>query len=161
MIESQARVLAVEPDHVWVEAERRSACSHCSDSAGCGMSAVGELFGTRTMRLRLPGVPDVHPGDVVTIGLPEGQLLTVALSAYLLPLLALIGAVVLATLLDLGQGMQAAAGLAGLAAGLWLAGRRAAARQAYGRGQPVIVGVAHGRAQPPLCQTQTTGANHE
>lgn len=145
MIESQARVVTVEPDHVWVEAERRSACGHCSDSAGCGMAAVGELFGTRTLQLRLPGAPDVQPGDIVTIGLPERQLLTVALSAYLLPLLVMFGAVLPARLLDLGQGVQVAAGLAGLAAGLWLAGRRAGARQAGGRDQPVILG--------PYCRT--------
>lgn len=161
MIESQARVVSVGPDHVVVEAERRSACCHCSDSAGCGMSAVGELFGSRTLQLRVPGVPDVHPGDVVTIGMPEGQLLTVALSAYLQPLLVMLGAVLLATALGLGQALQALAGLAGLAGGLWLAGRRAGARQACGHGQPVIVGVSRGRTVLPIFQTQTTGANHE
>ena len=71
MIETQARVTAVEPGYAWIESEQRSGCSHCSSSASCGVSTLSKLFRVQRLRLRLPDPLVVQPVDEVVIGLSE------------------------------------------------------------------------------------------
>lgn len=159
MIETQARVIDTEPGFAWIESERRSACGHCSASSGCGVSALASLFGTRRQQLRLPDPLGLRPGDEVLVGLPERALLGAALAAYFLPLLTMLFTALLAAGLGAGQGLRALAALAGLVAGLWLAGRRA--RRAGGCGLPVILGQPPGGSGHFLITTASRGDKHE
>ena len=54
MIEETATVVAATPDHIWVEARARSACSSCGTQDSCATSSVSKLFGMRRQQLRLP-----------------------------------------------------------------------------------------------------------
>jgi len=143
MIESQARVVAVEPGYAWVESERRSACAQCSSGDSCGVSSLGKVFEGRSMRMRLADPIGLQPGEELMIGLAEQQLLSAATTVYLLPLLAMIALAVGATEAGFGQAGIALISLGGLGGGLWLAGRLPRRRPTQGQAesdcQPVIL----------------------
>jgi sigma-E factor negative regulatory protein RseC len=123
MIEEQARVVAVADGSAWVEVRRRSACGSCSAAGGCGTGALAGLLGERAQRLQVRDDLGLRVGEQVVIGIPDAALTRASLAAYLLPLLALIAAALLAEAAGAGEGTTALAGLLGLGAGLWLAGR--------------------------------------
>lgn len=140
MLEETGTVVAVNGQWLWVETQAHSACSHCG-SGSCSSSVIGKWFGVRRNRLRLPNDRSLQPGQQVVIGIPEQVLVSVALRAYLLPVLAMLGATVLAATLDFGEPAQALAGLAGLAAGLWLTAVAADAATTSRRCTPRLLGV--------------------
>jgi sigma-E factor negative regulatory protein RseC len=90
MIESEARVVAVEAGRTWVQADRRSSCGQCGAAGSCGGSLFAELFGNRPVRVEVANPLQAQPGARVIIGLPERLMLTGSLRLYLLPLLGLI-----------------------------------------------------------------------
>lgn len=161
MIETQARVVAVESGYAWVESERRSGCSHCTNTESCGVSSLSKLFGVRIQRMRLPNPLGVRSGEDVVIGLSERRLVAAAAVAYLLPLFAMIGAALLSDYFGLGQGMLALSSLVGLIGGLWLVKRCSGNRTTRTRYQPVILG----RQRSDECtiefKPENTGVNHE
>lgn len=161
MIETQARVVAVESGYAWVESERRSGCSHCASSEGCGVSVLGKLFAGRTQRMRLADPLGLHAGEEVVIGLSEQRLVAAAALAYLLPLGAMIGMALLSAALGYGQGMLALSSLAGLGAGLWLVKDRAGGRRTPAHYRPVILGRLHLSAGTIEFKPRNTGVHHE
>ena len=46
------RVVAVEPDAVWIEADRSAACGKCAARAGCGQGALSALLHSGKGRVR-------------------------------------------------------------------------------------------------------------
>ena len=90
MIEEQAIVIACQGDIAQIEALRRSACGSCSAKSGCGTSMLDRVLGRRPMRLSVANGIGARVGERVIIGVPESGLLWAAVSAYLLPLLALL-----------------------------------------------------------------------
>lgn len=123
MIEQNARVVAVADGSALVEVPRQSGCSSCAHGGSCGTSVVAKLFGSgNAVRLRVRDRLGVAPGDEVVIGIRSPALVRASLIAYLLPLLALIGSSGAADAAGLGDVGAAAAGITGLAAGLWLTG---------------------------------------
>jgi sigma-E factor negative regulatory protein RseC len=141
VIETGARVIAVEPGYAWLETQREGACGHCATAGSCGVSVLGKLSGARARRLRLPNPLSVRAGEAVVIGIPERRLVAAAFRVYLLPLLCMLGAAMAATQLGFSQWAIGLASLVALAAGLggsvW--GRR---RVAAGE-QPVILRRVH------------------
>ena len=123
MIEETGRVVAVEPDAVWVETLRRGACESCSARQGCGHKLLdSERAGSRA-RLRVLN-PDLLlcTGDQVVLGIPEGALM---------PLVLLFVGALLGAQISLYQtDLSAALGVAGLAVGFlinrWYSQSRAA-----------------------------------
>lgn len=97
MIEEQGRVVAVESGAVWVETLRKSTCSSCSVKAGCGQGLLDQL-GAGGRRGLVRALSDLHlnVGDGVIIGVREDLLVRGSLLVYLLPLLGLFVAAVLA-----------------------------------------------------------------
>tara|TARA_R110000868_G_scaffold27506_1_gene104259 strand:+ start:21908 stop:22363 length:456 start_codon:yes stop_codon:yes gene_type:complete len=97
VIEEQGRVVAVEPGAVWVETVRKSTCSSCSVKAGCGQGLLEQL-GASGRRGYVRAVSDLqlNIGDAVVIGVREDLLVRGSLLVYLLPLLGLFAAAVLA-----------------------------------------------------------------
>lgn len=133
MIEERGRVIAVESGAVQVETLRRSTCSECSASAGCGQGLLERLGASRgrgrVRALTLPNLASLKltPGDEVVLGVDEDLLLKSALLFYLSPLVGLFALALLAARLDLGEPLIIVAGLAGFLLG-WLLVRRSVRR---------------------------------
>ena len=142
MIEEQGRVVAVEAGAVWVETLRRSTCSSCSANAGCGQGLM-EKLGVGRQRGLVRALCDLQlqVGDAVVIGVREELLVRGSLLVYLLPLLCLFAAAVLAQQWGLTEPLVILAGFAGLAMG-WLLVRWRSRRTAHVPAlQPVVVRV--------------------
>lgn len=122
MLEQTGIVTDTDATSLWVETRAVSGCSSCS-SGSCGTAAVSKLLGGKRTRLQLPNSLAARPGDTVVIGIPEGVLVRSALSAYLLPLLLMIGAALSGQLLGGGEMLQGLLALAGLAVGFMLVRR--------------------------------------
>ncbi len=127
MIEERATVVHTGEGIAWVQAGRKSACSGCSLSKGCGVAALGRMMGDRCATLQVVDPLSVRSGDEVIIGIEEQALLRGSLAVYIVPLVAMIlsalaGSALLAPWLGLpAEGSSIVTGLLGLAGGLlWL-----------------------------------------
>ena len=85
------RVVAIEPDAVWIEADRSAACGRCAARAGCGQGALAGLLQQGKGRVRALSGDDLSAaqcdvGDQVWIRVPEAALLTGTLLIYGFPL---------------------------------------------------------------------------
>lgn len=90
MIQYDAIVVAVAPDHLWVELpQRATACGSCKSAGGCQTGILGLISGPR--RYRLHGLPGARVGDRVSLQLASGALWRASLLSYVLPLLLAIG----------------------------------------------------------------------
>ena len=137
MIEAAATVIATEAGYVWLETRRESACGHCASAQGCGVSTLGKALGSRTSRLRVADTLALSAGEHVVIGIPEERLLAAAFSAYMTPLLCMVGAALAGAQLGFSQWGIGLGSLAALAAGLAFPG--AHARSAAANTQPVLL----------------------
>lgn len=127
MIEEQGRVVALEPGAVWVETLRKSTCSSCSANAGCGQGLLDKL-GVQGRRGHVRALCDLqlNVGDAVVIGVREELLVRGSLLVYLLPLLGLFAAAMLADWFALGEPLVIVSALLGLfASGLGVRWRSA------------------------------------
>ena len=85
------RVVAVEPDAVWIEADRSAACNKCAARAGCGQGALSALLQSGKGRVRATSgetlsAAQCNVGDQVVIQVPEATLLGGTLLVYGFPL---------------------------------------------------------------------------
>ncbi len=101
MVEQEVRVVAIEKNRLLVEAERQSSCQSCAVKSGCGTSVLAKWFDRKHLRFYVDKPVDsvaveFAVGDRVLVGLQESALTTGALMVYLLPLLAMIVAALLA-----------------------------------------------------------------
>ncbi|MDV5862265.1 SoxR reducing system RseC family protein [Pseudomonas mendocina] len=140
MIEEQGRVVALESGAVWVETLRKSTCSSCSANAACGQGLM-DRFGVGRQRgyVRALTQAQLAVGDTVIIGVREDLLVRSSILVYLLPLLGLFAAALLAEGLMLPESLVIVAGLSGLLLS-WLLVRWRAARVAENPAlQPVVL----------------------
>jgi sigma-E factor negative regulatory protein RseC len=140
MIEEQGRVVALEPGAVWVETLRKSTCSSCSANAACGQGVMDRLgVGRQRGYVRALSQMRLAVGDTVIIGVREDLLVRSSLLVYLLPLLGLFAAALVADGLGLSEPLVIFCGLLGLSA-TWLMVRWHAARVAENPFlQPVVL----------------------
>jgi sigma-E factor negative regulatory protein RseC len=139
MIEAGATVVGRGPGMVEVETVRRSACSGCASSVGCAPALLGGLFAPGVQRFTAEDPVGAAIGERVLIGIPDGLLVRASLAAYLLPLGALVVAAAIAQSQQVPEPLVAAAGIAGLGAGLWLIGRWTGGSAARRRFRPVVL----------------------
>jgi len=137
MIEAVATVIATEAGYVWLETRRESACGHCASAQGCGVSTLGKAMGSRPGRLRVADTLALSAGEHVVIGIPEERLLAAAFSAYMTPLLCMVGAALAGVQLGFGQWGIGLCSLAALAVALAWPGARG--RAAAADTQPVLL----------------------
>lgn len=142
MIETQAVVVRVEGAVAFVQAERKSSCSGCSESS-CGTSVLANFFGQQQPQYRARNDVGAKVGDRVVVGMNETALFQGTLLLYLLPLaLLFIGAVLgasLAATAESRDGYAVAGAALGLVAGfVWLK-TFSAKIGAGGKYQPVIL----------------------
>lgn len=126
LLESVARVVALEHGTAWLEPEPKAACGGCMSLAVCGAKGGGPRA-LAARRFPLTDGPKLQVGERVVVGLPEGSVLRAAATAYGLPMALMIAAGIVAQTNgagDLGGGLAMAGGLAaGLLISRLLAGR--------------------------------------
>lgn len=142
MIETEAVVVKIEQAVAYVQAERKSSCSGCSES-GCGTSVLANFFGQKTPLYRASNEVGAKVGDRVVVGMNESALFKGTLLLYLFPLLLLfVGAVAgsaLAVTADVKDGYSIAGAFIGLVAG-FLGLKLLSSKMGVGRQfQPVIL----------------------
>ncbi len=120
MIEETAIVVAKEDEYVWLEANTRTACGHCSVSSVCGAGLLGTLFKRRSNILRLKNKLALEVGDVAVLGIPAQSLIRATFYAYLLPLIFMIAGGISASSLSSKQSHVIVSSLLGLALGFLL-----------------------------------------
>jgi sigma-E factor negative regulatory protein RseC len=121
MLEQTAEVVAVVPGGARVQAVESSGCGTCG-GRGCSTRRLAELFRRAPQGFLVDSALPLAPGDRVVVGIEEGRVLTGALRAYGVPLLAMLGGALLAGALVPGDGPAVAGLLAGGALG-WAVGR--------------------------------------
>lgn len=94
MIETPARITRLDGDSAWVVGAAPSSCGACAGK-GCGSSIFARVLHADEPEYRVENSLGAVVGESVVIGLPEGALLGAAISAYLVPLLLLIGGALL------------------------------------------------------------------
>lgn len=133
MLESAARVVAIDGETVWLQPEPDGGCGTCAAASRCGAATLSVGAGTVARRIasrRIPvligrDTPQPEPGERVVVGLPEEALVKAALTAYVVPLVAMLAAAALAESANAGIFATPLAAAAGLSAGLVLARRLA------------------------------------
>ena len=147
MIEERGRVMAVDGRQLQVAVERQSACGSCKARAACGQGLMQALKPGRCHEVTALCEFSVRVGDVVVLGVEESLVLRGAILVYLLPLLALLAAAVVADHLGLSEGWIILSALAGFAVAvccLYLYNRSLSGRTAV---LPQVV-----RVEPPVGQ---------
>lgn len=142
MIETEAVVVRLEDAVAYVQAERKSGCSGCSESS-CGTSVLANFFGQKAPLYRARNEVGAKVGDRVVIGMNESGLLKGTLLLYMLPLLLLFAGAVAGSMLaataDVRDGYSAAGAAIGLMAG-FIGLKLFSARPSLGKQfQPVIL----------------------
>ena len=85
------RVVAVESDAVWVEADRSAACGKCAARAGCGQGALSAMLQSGKGQVRAVSGDNLRAeqcelDDEVVIQVPESTLLSGTFLIYGVPL---------------------------------------------------------------------------
>ena len=120
MILETGRIVAIEPQGVWVETIQRSACGSCQAQKGCGHSALAKLGASASRLWVILEGRDANRfsvGDEVQIGVPEEVIAGGSLFVYMLPLLTMIAATLVAHNSQLSDGLTAICALLGLLVG--------------------------------------------
>ncbi|OEJ66249.1 SoxR reducing system RseC family protein [Magnetovibrio blakemorei] len=114
------RVVSGAGGQLFVDVPRRSACKSCSKESGCGMSVLGGLSVSQSLRFEMQGGVEATPGETVQLSCSHDGLVKAALMAYLPPVLGLVAGSVATSLSGFGDGLQALGALVGLGLGLIL-----------------------------------------
>lgn len=88
MIEQQGRVVAVLPLQACIEVGPADGCNRCASGKGCGAGLFVRLINRKPTRLLIDSTEQLHPGQRVTIGIPENLFLRWVMCLYGLPLAA-------------------------------------------------------------------------
>ncbi len=145
MIEESALVVECQDEYAWVETQRKSTCSSCSASKGCGTGALSKVLGNKTARMRVLNRIGARVGEEVIVGVSEGALVQGSLAVYIVPLLglflfALLGQALASQLeFESTESLSIVFGLIGLALGAFWVRRFSVKISQDPRYQPVIV----------------------
>lgn len=135
VLHETAKVTGLDGQTIRLETSRKAACSGCSLKSGCGQYLLAR--GNDCLVLRGDALSESGPGTLkqgatIRLSLQPVQLLKLTALFYLLPLLLLIAATLLATLTGLGEGNTILLALLGLLSG-FLASRLILKSRAVGR----------------------------
>ena len=143
MIEARAIVVRVDNHTAYVKTDTNPSCERCAGTGGCGAANLTRLFCTRSKEFAVINRIGACPGERVTIGIVEAALLKSSLAVYILPLILLIGAASIGTIMapdeaakDIYAAAGALIGIATSAVSIKLLGRRFAGNPAS---QPMIL----------------------
>lgn len=96
MIEQIATVTKAQRDGVWLSTRPVTTCQSCHASDDCGTGIVAKTMTPRRSTFFLPTSEALLPGQQVRIGTTEQRIVVAALSLYMMPLLLMMAAVLLA-----------------------------------------------------------------
>lgn len=143
LIIETGRVVAIEASALWVETLQKSTCDSCSAKSGCGQSLLDSLSAKKSLIRVLPGDHSGHSFQLheqVEIGIPERVIASGSLATYFIPLLMMVGAVLGASSMGLGEGATILSGLFGLFMGGGFVRYVFRKHQENPSHQPVVVG---------------------
>jgi len=142
MLLETGRIVAVEPQGLWVETLQRSACGSCQAQKGCGHSLLAKA-GARAdylwVLLEARDATHYCLGQEVQIGVPEELITRGSLLVYWVPLMGLLAATLFAHQQHWGEGVMALAALLGLLLGGVIVRWHAYQTRFDSRLQPVLV----------------------
>lgn len=107
-LRERLRVVAVRGESLVVAADRASACAACAEAKGCGTRVLVSLRRADLMTIDRPAGLAIAAGDEVDVAISGNSFLAGVGLAYLLPALAFVIALALATgagLSDLGAAL--------------------------------------------------------
>ncbi len=142
MIAETGRVVAVEPNGLWVETIQRSTCGSCAAQKGCGQSLLARLAGHSSyLWILLEGRDPARYrlGDEIQLGIPENVVVKGSLFVYLLPLLFMIVGSGFADYWFASEGLSVLGAFLGLVLGGLLVRWRAQRTRFDPRLQPVLL----------------------
>ncbi len=146
MLEERALVIAVhgkKNEKATVRTQRLSACDACQLKSGCGTHSFAKLSGNQSIELDIANPLGARQGDVVLVAIPEQGLMLASLLMYLLPLVSMFMAVLVAQWLGVaGDPGLIGAAAAGLLAGFAVVRKQAARHRADTRFTPRMTSVA-------------------
>ncbi len=99
MIVENAQVIAVDGSHAIVQTQRSSVCGSCAVNNGCGTAILNRVLLRKYCTLKVMNPVSANIGDRVQIGIAESSLVKSALLLYVLPLLSVLLAILLATII--------------------------------------------------------------
>ena len=70
-LSEMGRVVAIESDAVWVEADRSAACGKCAARAGCGQGALSAMLQSGKGRVRAVSSDKLKAEHTITIQKPD------------------------------------------------------------------------------------------
>jgi len=118
-VEGIAYVVAVEGGKVLLEPEQTSSCGGCAGSTACGAKGIGTVANRlEARRFQIANPDDLVVGERVVIGIRENTLINASMTAYAIPLAAMLGSGAVAQSVAGSDGVTMAAMVAGLAVGL-------------------------------------------
>ncbi|MBI5659183.1 MAG: SoxR reducing system RseC family protein [Nitrosomonadales bacterium] len=121
MIEGIALVVALEGNRVWLVPEQSSSCGSCASASACGSKGIGTTASRLDKRrFRIDNGANLAVGDRVVFGIRENVLLRASITAYAIPLVAMLLAGSLAQWKFGSDLATMAATVAGLVIGLWI-----------------------------------------
>jgi sigma-E factor negative regulatory protein RseC len=110
LVEGTARVVALDGESVWLEPEQTTSCGTCVSATACGAKGGNSARWLVARRFLVRNTHGLGLGERVVVGISEGTLLRASVTAYGLPLVALMGAGLVAKSLGGGDAVCAAAG---------------------------------------------------
>lgn len=96
MIEEYAVVTKRSDGFVTLEVERRTACGLCGQKRGCGNATWGKLLGHKSQEFVAENLINANVGDSVVVGINEREILSTVFYLYVVPLIAMLVAAILA-----------------------------------------------------------------
>ena len=94
MLVETGRVVATDPEGLWVETIRQSTCGTCAAQKGCGHGILNRLGSGRSAYIRVlwgtRADGDCAIDDEVRISIPEEVILRGSLIVYMLPLMCML-----------------------------------------------------------------------
>lgn len=122
MVEGIAQVVAIEGTVAWLVPEQTTSCGGCASASACGSKGIGTTASRLELRrFQLVNDADLRVGERVVVGIREHALLRASITAYVIPLVALLIAGVLAQWAAHNDIVTMVAMFAGFALGLWFA----------------------------------------
>lgn len=121
MVRGTVRVVAINHQRAWVEAESEAACGGCAVAKGCGTKAISGYFSKRNIPIEIANDFNGSVGDRIEVGLRNSTILKVSAVIYLLPLVGLMTGAITAELLQAGDSLVMILGILGLGCGFYAA----------------------------------------